>query len=54
MKSFKYRNGYVGNVSDAVAKILEDKGEGHVVEAKPATVKAPASKATATAPQGRE
>jgi len=30
-KEFKYKNGFVGTVSDAVAAILEKKGEGKVV-----------------------
>lgn len=30
-KQFRYKNGYVGTVSDAVAVILEKKGEGKAI-----------------------
>jgi len=38
-KEFKYKNGFVGTVSDAVAAILEKKGEGKVVGTAPVVEK---------------
>ena len=39
-KNFKYKNGHIGVVSDAVAEILETQGEGEAVKGLPEAPKA--------------
>ena len=45
---FRYRNGFVGVVSEAVATIMQMKGQGYVVEGKPAAPKPFVPKAAET------
>jgi hypothetical protein len=43
-KKFLYKNGFEGVVSDAVAVILEKKGEGKIVPGTPEPAKKPETK----------